>query len=377
MSRTFTAASADSPAVHDALESASRYAPVPVSAVRALMHTPWRVAVIGRTGVGKTTLINQIAGSAHRTGLGGVTQSAVDVPVDGFVLVDTAGIDGRARAIDRLAPVVDACDAVLWVVDGLQPATRTERDVIATVCWPDQPIAAVVSRVDLIDPAERGAILARVARATKDVAPQAADLRSWTDGLPDRVRPRADRPRIRRALIAALAQATAVLESTPEPPNRAGHREALRSAWREAVQGCVRQVLLRTGPGDVEDDVGAVRMLKRGAAQAHEAVLQIVLADPARSEAHTRRPLLLPDPPDLEGGALSRVAGAMGGVERARHRLREVAGRWLLEGEMSLADWVTASDELDTRRSQYRADRAAMGSAREQLGALPPVVSPP
>ena len=107
-----------------------RLRPARAEALDVLWSEPAQVVVVGRVGVGKTTLINRWTGENHAVGLGGVTQMTQTVATPSWHWLDTPGIDNPDRALSLLGPLVDRSDALVWVVDGLQPATHTARLVI-------------------------------------------------------------------------------------------------------------------------------------------------------------------------------------------------------------------------------------------------------
>ena len=87
----------------------------------AAWSAPWRVAVVGRRSVGKSSLVNAVAGHmACVVGLGGVTREASTVALaDGVQLIATPAIASVDAGLTLLAPVLAVADMVLWVVDGL------------------------------------------------------------------------------------------------------------------------------------------------------------------------------------------------------------------------------------------------------------------
>src|SRR5207244_3542080 len=91
---------------------------------------PWKVVVAGAPNVGKSSLVNALAGyqRAVVSEVAGTTRDAVSVQLafDGWPveLTDTAGLrdaEGlEAEGIERARRVLAEADLVLWVVDGAE-----------------------------------------------------------------------------------------------------------------------------------------------------------------------------------------------------------------------------------------------------------------
>ena len=192
-----------------------------------LEHGELHVAVFGRVSVGKSALLNALAGrDVFEVGvLHGTTtrRDALrwDTALEGGVqLIDTPGIDeldGEAR--ERLAlDVAGQSDVVLFVVDG--DLTATELDALQRVADVQRPVLLVLNKADRYTPAERDALLDRlrqhaaglvrpqhVLAAAAQPAPEQL-LQLDADGREQRLeRPRASDVEDLRAAILALLEA--------------------------------------------------------------------------------------------------------------------------------------------------------------------------
>ncbi len=109
----------------------------------------WKVAIAGRPNVGKSRLLNALAGFDRSivSPTAGTTRDYVGLrtafegwPVE---LVDTAGLRAsvdpiEAAGVERAHAVQAQADLVLLVLDGSQPLTDEDRELIAR--FPDAPI---------------------------------------------------------------------------------------------------------------------------------------------------------------------------------------------------------------------------------------------
>jgi GTP-binding protein Era len=220
-----------------------------------------RVAVFGRVGVGKSSLLNALLGQPHfATDVAhGCTrrQERQRWPVavsglQGVELVDTPGIDeiaaaGRARLATRVAL---AADLVLLVIDG--DLSRTELEAIDPLLASGRPLLLVLNRSDAWPAAELPALVASIRRRLPAplrglrpiavaAAPRQARLRSdgrvRSETLPPQVEP------LRRELLALLEQHGPLLLAlnalrSADRFSQALHRQRLRLGRRRA-QGLI------------------------------------------------------------------------------------------------------------------------------------------
>ena len=149
--------------VDDILEEAIKHFPEE-PAGEADVGKGLRVAVVGRPNVGKSTLINRLAGEervvAHETP--GTTRDAIDVEIDfegkSFVFVDTAGVKRRWGIADRLEKftamrslkTVDRADIVLQLIDGSEGLTKQDLHLAGFVREEGKGLLLLVNKWDLM-----------------------------------------------------------------------------------------------------------------------------------------------------------------------------------------------------------------------------------
>ena len=118
-----------------------------------------RVAIVGRPNVGKSTLLNRIAGrrAAIVEARPGVTRDRKEMVVDWqgweFLLIDTggwlmagSGIDQQVSAQSEYA--IDTADLLLFVVDSTLGATQEDADMAAFLHRQEVPVLLVANKAD-------------------------------------------------------------------------------------------------------------------------------------------------------------------------------------------------------------------------------------
>jgi GTPase len=139
---------------------------------------PLRIAVVGRPNVGKSSLVNAIAGQdrvvVHAEP--GTTRDAVDtlVTVEGrsYILVDTAGLRRKGRtegALDKLSAVMarrslERADLALVVLDGDEGVTTQDARIAGYAEAAGRAVVLVVNKWDLVGTANRAPELVRALR---------------------------------------------------------------------------------------------------------------------------------------------------------------------------------------------------------------------
>ena len=133
-----------------------------------------RVALVGRPNVGKSSLLNTIAGSARVVvnEAAGTTRDPVDevLALDGrqWVFIDTAGIRRRVRqargadyyAVLRTQGAIEKAEVAVVLLDASQPITEQDVRVIQQVVDAGRALVLVNNKWDLVDE-ERRIMLAR------------------------------------------------------------------------------------------------------------------------------------------------------------------------------------------------------------------------
>lgn len=134
------------------LEQASRFRTNPLPDARSAdprwidfgrhLIEPWEVAICGRPNVGKSSLMNAIAGFTRSivSPTAGTTRDLVtlETAIDGWpvCLTDTAGVREtndpiESEGVSRARHAIQSADLVIVVLDGSQPLTTEDRELIA------------------------------------------------------------------------------------------------------------------------------------------------------------------------------------------------------------------------------------------------------
>jgi GTP-binding protein len=141
-------------------------------------HEPLRIAIVGRPNVGKSSLVNAIAGEERVVvhSEPGTTRDAVDtvVTVKGrpYLLVDTAGLKRKGRtveALDKLAAVMarrslERADLALVVLDAEQGIATQDARIAGYAEAAGRAVVLVVNKWDLVGSADRAPELVRTIR---------------------------------------------------------------------------------------------------------------------------------------------------------------------------------------------------------------------
>ncbi len=125
-----------------------------------------KVAIIGRPNVGKSTLLNQLTGSARAivSPIPGTTRDVVDEVVerDGqqFRFIDTAGIRRKGKThlmAEKLSVVMarkhlEAADVALLIIDATEGVTALDANIAGYAHESGRSLIIVVNKWDLVGP---------------------------------------------------------------------------------------------------------------------------------------------------------------------------------------------------------------------------------
>ncbi|HHO50783.1 MAG TPA: hypothetical protein ENK18_07875 [Deltaproteobacteria bacterium] len=356
-----------SQALDKAIEAAEGLVdPAPLVAAAATLDRGWRVAVVGRVASGKSTLVNWLAGApVQPTGLGGTTRRLHTVEAQGSILIDTPGMDAPAEALLTLQPVLDSVDAVLWVVDGLQPVTASEREILESTLVEGTPLTVIVSKIDLLEEPDRIAVLRRAELlASRWSLQQVAghDLRTNARrGLdPGHLgAPAWPGPRRIRTIRRALSQLQEALDQLHPPPDLRG----LLSTWTSAIRAAVAEVTAEIESGTVQHKDEALVALASHVPEVNAALQRLL-------EPHRPPRLPAPDPPHVT--MMRRIFDGMSGAEGALRILRADAARWLAEGQLILREWWEEQEALQQRGMAHETLRERLRALETLLEAADP-----
>ena len=128
-----------------------------------------RLAIVGRPNVGKSSLLNRLAGAERSlvSPLAGTTRDPVDTSVimDGrhFRLVDTAGLRRRGRmdsaleyySFVRTLAAVDRSDVALLLMDASAPCTDMDKKAAAHAVEKGKGLLLILNKWDLVSSQDR------------------------------------------------------------------------------------------------------------------------------------------------------------------------------------------------------------------------------
>ena len=130
---------------------------------------PRRVAIVGKPNVGKSSLLNRLAGE-ERVVVDDASGTTVD-PVDEIVtlggrtwnFIDTAGIRRRVRdasgheyyASLRTSSAIDRAEVAVVIIDGSQPLTEQDTRIISSVAEAGRALIVAFNKWDLVDEERR------------------------------------------------------------------------------------------------------------------------------------------------------------------------------------------------------------------------------
>ena len=130
---------------------------------------PRRVALVGKPNVGKSSLLNRLAGDERSVvhDVAGTTVDPVDslIEMDGKVwrFIDTAGLRrkvGQASGHEFYASVrthgaIDAAEVVIVLIDGSVPLTEQDQRVLSMVIESGRALVLAFNKWDLVDEERR------------------------------------------------------------------------------------------------------------------------------------------------------------------------------------------------------------------------------
>lgn len=153
----------------DMLDAAVAMLPTEMPEVEVDPEAPRRIALVGRPNVGKSSLLNQLAGDKRVVvdDVPGTTRDPVDERVDiggrAWTLIDTAGIRRRVHLTQgadfyaslRTTTAIERAEVALVLLDASVPLTEQDTRVIGQVIEAGRALVLVFNKWDLVGEDER------------------------------------------------------------------------------------------------------------------------------------------------------------------------------------------------------------------------------
>jgi GTP-binding protein len=153
----------------DLLDAVIKALPSPPPVSFRATRGPRRVALVGRPNVGKSSLLNRLAGE-ERVVVDSVAGTTVD-PVDSVVMldgepwlfVDTAGLRRRVATASgteyyaslRTAAAIESAEVVVVLLDASEPITEQDQRVLGQVAEAGRALVIAFNKWDLVDSERR------------------------------------------------------------------------------------------------------------------------------------------------------------------------------------------------------------------------------
>jgi small GTP-binding protein len=140
--------------------------------IRQAIGSKHRVAILGPTNVGKSTLYNQLVQNksdvAAVSPLPGTTKESQQADAALFTVVDTPGADAVGSAGEqekRLAlSAEENADFLILILDAIQGIKKTEQELFDELSALKKPFVVVLNKIDLIHRKDLHAVISSAAR---------------------------------------------------------------------------------------------------------------------------------------------------------------------------------------------------------------------